>query len=347
MAKCYGNRWEVVRSIGTGGQSEVFLVKDLQDSNQKEFALKRFRNVQRISRFETEVEALLKLDHPHIIRIEDYDLDPGTPFVVMEYCRLGNLTNLSRGATSDYESAFEIFDAVCDALQYAHNHNVVHRDIKPANILRRDDGAVVVADFGICYIDDNGTRHTLTDEAVGARGFTAPELESGPGSVTSKADVYSAGKLLHWLFSGRDGVPPREDYTHSNWDLRRPDLDAITGYQRPELHHVNDLLSFMIHELPSNRRSMGNIRALAKQSKRELLGGYSPVGLSAPLLCRFCGAGKYVPLAVKDATDVGNFGLNAVGSSAWIILRCSYCSHIELFKPDSSERWSRWSSEQF
>src|SRR5262245_66381065 len=57
--------------------------------------------------------------------------------------------------------------------------------------------------FGICFIDDDGTRITLFDEAVGARRYTAPELEDGRADdVTPSADVYSLGKILYWLMAG-------------------------------------------------------------------------------------------------------------------------------------------------
>ena len=69
---------------------------------------------------------------------------------------------------------------VCEGIRHAHSHGVIHRDIKPSNIfLRNGEGPAVVGDFGICYIEKDGARLTLTDEAVGPRIFMAPEFEGG------------------------------------------------------------------------------------------------------------------------------------------------------------------------
>ena len=73
---------------------------------------------------------------------------------------------------------------------------------------------------GICFIADDGTRITLTDEAVGARRYTAPELEDGRAEdVTAAADVYSLGKVLYWLMAGR--VFDREKHRDPRFDLTK------------------------------------------------------------------------------------------------------------------------------
>ena len=76
-----------------------------------------------------------------------------------------------------------MFSEICRAVGHAHGHKptIVHRDLKPDNIfLRSNMQTPVVGDFGICFIDEDGERSTLVDEAVGARRFTAPELEDEP-----------------------------------------------------------------------------------------------------------------------------------------------------------------------
>jgi serine/threonine protein kinase len=100
--------------------------------------------------------------------------------------------------------ALELFEQICKGIAYAHSQGVIHRDIKPDNIfLRTELGPAVVGDFGICFVEQDGTRLTILDEAVGPTMFIAPELEDGRlTNITNKCDTYSSGKLLYWLLSG-------------------------------------------------------------------------------------------------------------------------------------------------
>ena len=87
---------------------------------------------------------------------------------------------------------------ICEAVDHAHRQEprIIHRDLKPDNIyLRTKNGPAVVGDFGICWIERDGTRITLTDEAVGARDYMAPEIEDGRADkVSVKSDIYSLAK---------------------------------------------------------------------------------------------------------------------------------------------------------
>jgi serine/threonine protein kinase len=85
--------------------------------------------------------------------------------------------------------------------------------MKPSNILLRADGTPVLGDFGICHLEGD-ERVTMTDKAMGARDYTAPEMESGGrrrfGGPSDKTDVYGLGKVLYWMFLGGRNVFTRE-----------------------------------------------------------------------------------------------------------------------------------------
>ena len=136
------------------------------------------QNPDRVKRYESEVAAALRLDHPNLVKHVDSDLESAKPFMVTEYYSGGHL-----GGNFDNWSTIErlqLFRAICDGVGYAHSQGIIHRDLKPDNIFLHKDGKTpVVGDFGICFISEEGERFTLTDEAVGARRFTAPELEDG------------------------------------------------------------------------------------------------------------------------------------------------------------------------
>ncbi|MFI5322988.1 MAG: protein kinase [Thermodesulfobacteriota bacterium] len=123
-----------------------------------------------------------------------------------------------------------MFQQICEGVAYAHTKGVIHRDLKPDNIfLRTRKGPVVVGDFGICYLEQDGKRITLTDEAVGPRNFIAPELEDGRLElISTKCDVYSLGKILYWLLSGGK-IFSREKHREPQFDLKSQNNDTLLG----------------------------------------------------------------------------------------------------------------------
>jgi len=344
MASEYG-KWRVIGSIGEGGQANVFLVENKEDPGPN-FALKRLKNIGRLARFEQEVEAVRKLDHPNIIRIVDSDLAAAKPYLVMEHCEGGQLPFRARSSVQEYADALEVFETICGAVAYAHDHGIVHRDIKPANILIRADGSVVVSDFGICYVDDAGTRHTVNGEIMGSRGFTAPEVEEGVVPISKKADSYSLGKLLYWMFARRPQVPPREDFRSPKWDLRGRSTGHLMGIEKPELQHINKMLAFMIAENPAERRDAANLAELAQWTRRTLGGGYTAYGRDVEMICRFCGEGGLNLVTDNNPTDVRNFGITPVAGSTWLIYTCASCGHVEMFRPDDGRMKERWGLKQ-
>lgn len=227
MAQKYG-KWIVARSLSEGGQAVTFLAYREDDPEKRQCVLKRFKNPDRVKRYESEVAAALSLDHPNLVKYVDSDLKSAKPFMVTEYYSGGPL---SRGNFDNWSTIerLQLFRAICDGVGYAHSQGIIHRDLKPDNIFLHKDGKTpVVGDFGICFISEEGTRFTLTDEAVGARRFTAPELEDGrAGQVSARSDVYSLGKILYWLFAKR--VFDREKHREPQWSLtnKQQDLSSV------------------------------------------------------------------------------------------------------------------------
>lgn len=200
----------------------------------------------------------------------------------------------------------------------------------------------VVGDFGICHVED-GERFTLTEEAVGPRGFMAPEVEEGrQAEVTLACDVYSLGKLLYWMLTGK--VVPRESYREKGRDLKGYLLDSVTGWNNIYLEHVNRLLDLMIVHDPQERRSLSNLLILLRRTIRLVEKEYNPISDSVPQLCQYCGEGVYRALPTSP-TDLTNFGLRAVASSKWRILACNNCGHIEFFRADYARQGAGWDEE--
>lgn len=175
MAKTYGNRWEIVRTAGQGGQADVFVVRDRKGEYPGEWILKRLRNGNRVERFEREIRALQNFACKRIPPIVDYSLH-GTAFLVCE--RLGgrNLCQWCETSWFSVEQALALFQQVVEAVRHAHQIGIPHRDIKPNNICVSENGSdAYLVDFGICQLVEDGLILTTTAEPLGNALFSAPE----------------------------------------------------------------------------------------------------------------------------------------------------------------------------
>jgi len=132
-------RYETLERIAAGGQGTVYRARDT--------VLDRVVAVKVINQSIEDDAA--GLDHPNITRVHDFQVEDGTPYIVMEYVPDALDRHLGGGRTIPWQRATEIASQVARGLQHAHNNGVVHRDIKPQNILLTDDGTVKVSDFGI------------------------------------------------------------------------------------------------------------------------------------------------------------------------------------------------------
>ncbi len=344
-AQVYGNRWEVINSLGEGGQAHTFLVRDKSGHNDEKFVLKRLKNHARIDRFRREVEAVRKLDHPNTIKIIDADLESEPTYLVTEHCVGGSIDKAKDPFWRDSPlSALELFQQVCEAAAYAHSHNIVHRDIKPGNVfLRSHSGPAVLGDFGLCYLQDSSERFTNTQEAVGPRLFMAPELEDGRlDDVTSRCDTYSLGKLLYWLLSPRGEVFSREKHRDPTWDLKGQNLDRLLGWNNIYMEHVNRLLDLMIVADPNQRRDVDNILILSRRTSMLVAKEYSPIAPGLPQPCTYCGQGRYNEQRLSDATYDAQNVLGTPLRGEWRILVCDTCGHVQWFRLDKASKKEEW-----
>lgn len=341
-------KWTAVRNLGGGGQGIVDVVTREGDST--EYVRKRLKNIdspERQSRFAQELRAYRELSHKNVLSLIDFDMEPAAkqrPYVVTEYCTGGSLEdgNWSRGTI---RQVLEQFLQVCDGVAHAHDRGVVHRDIKPANIFLRGDGTIAIGDFGLCLFDNVDGRVTATEEVAGSRWYCAPELGDGRlDSVRPSCDVYSMGKLLYWMLTGR--VFDREKHRHEDWRIGRADLPM------PIYELVNQLLDRMIAADPWGRyqSALAVAEAVRGVLRIDSAGGHA-IGLGIQQICSFCANGIYEwvadPFADREraSTAAANFGLKMVGNPMWMILICPTCSNVQIFRPDhaadSAKRWRR------
>jgi len=200
-----GNRYEVLEKLGGGGMAIVYKGRDTYLN--REVTIKVMRpeftsDEDFVQRFRREAQAVARLSHANIVNIHDVGQEDGTHYLVLEYVRGDNLKNIiKQKGRLEPEDAVNIAVQVCEALEHAHNNNIVHRDIKPHNILITADGKAKLTDFGIAMETTAGTI-TRTDTIMGSVHYLSPEQARGE-TATARSDIYAVGILLYEMLTGK------------------------------------------------------------------------------------------------------------------------------------------------
>jgi len=202
-------RYELGERLGFGGMSTVQLAVDRRLERQvavKLLAEHLADDSQFISRFRREALSAARLVHPNIVQVFDFGLDEasGRHYIVMEYVHGRSGAEILRDETRlGVADTLELVDGACRGLAHAHRMGVVHRDVKPGNIMRSDDGAVKLADFGIAKAMVGQTSQiTQAGSVLGTAAYLAPEQATG-AEVGPPADLYGLGVVTYQLLAGR------------------------------------------------------------------------------------------------------------------------------------------------
>ena len=197
-------RYRVEREIGRGGMAVVHLAQQLDLERAvalKELAGLHATDATATTRFVREARLGGSLNHPNIVTVHEYFEHGGLPYIAMEFLARGPLRPLV-GTLTDAQIV-GVLDGILAGLAHAEEHGIVHRDLKPENVMRTDDGAVKIADFGIATAYDELANANLTPagEFVGAPGYVSPEQVLGK-TATAASDLYSVGVIAYELFTG-------------------------------------------------------------------------------------------------------------------------------------------------
>jgi serine/threonine protein kinase len=163
-----------------------------------------------LRRFQREVKALQALQHRAIVQYFEAGLtSDNKPYVVMP---LINGTDLKVATSSMSPSqVIDVFREIAEALQHAHERDVIHRDLKPSNIIvRQTDGQPIVVDFGSAYMLDDIDSKSLTTGVVGTIGYIPSEVLADPKKRSPRQDIYACGIMLYEVFAGYK--PDSADY---------------------------------------------------------------------------------------------------------------------------------------
>jgi len=211
LAETTIGNYRLLRKIGEGGMSEVYLAVRADDEYQKRVALKIIRHdldrEEMLRRFRIERQILAGLSHPNIATLFDGGTtEDGLPFFVMEFIDGTPIDEYCQQNDLSIPRRLELFREVCSAVQFAHQNLVIHRDIKSSNILVTADGTPKLLDFGIAkLVNPDHLAGDMEFTVSGVRPMTpryaSPEQIEGR-QVGTPSDIYSLGVLLYILLTG-------------------------------------------------------------------------------------------------------------------------------------------------
>ncbi len=196
--------YRLLRLIGRGSFAEVYLGEHLHLGTQAAIKLLHAHLTGEDSeQLRREARMMARLMHPHIVRVLDFEVEDGLPFLVMEYAPNGSMRQRHpRGTTVPLEHVVSYVGQVAEALHYIHIQKLIHRDVKPENLLLGPHDEVLLTEFDLAIISQS-SRSQQTQEAAGSVIYMAPEQLKG--KPRSASDQYALGVVAYeWLC----GDPP-------------------------------------------------------------------------------------------------------------------------------------------
>jgi formylglycine-generating enzyme required for sulfatase activity len=212
-----GRRYRVDAQLGEGGMGTVFRAWDKNLSTEVVIKVPHaamLQDAEFAARFAREISSLVKLSHPHIVKISDVGEQDGLPFAVMQFLPGGSLEDRQKSDSAadakplPPESLKSWLVSIAEALDFVHSQGYIHRDVKPANILFDAHGNAYLSDFGIAKSAASGpsaaSNKTLTGSGmvIGTPEYMAPELIMGQ-TCDGRVDQYALAVTVFEMLAGR------------------------------------------------------------------------------------------------------------------------------------------------
>jgi serine/threonine protein kinase len=363
--------WEKIRPLGSGGQSDVYLVRSPDRVSERTECLRRIRTAlqggqqaeladaiasysrpeslselgakkifkiregsterQALDRLQQEF-AILKQNRPGLPRL--LDSNESERWIVTELFPNGTVEDNILRYKGKSAFALKAFLSLVNTVTQLHDDGIVHRDIKPANVFVKQDDELVLGDFGIVFVPDQPARLTRTGESVGPHDYMPPWADIGGrlDNVNGNFDVYMLGKLLWCMVSGRL-VLRREWFRQSQNDV------SVMFSDDPHAYMINTILEKCVVENEKDCVGIHDIRAMVIAFVSLIEQGGQLLQDEVPRPCHVCGHGKYRPELFGQTVPKFNMRLwNMSGGAQDInhatvrLFVCSSCGHMAFFR---------------
>ena len=263
----FHEHYELIRVVGCGGLSEVWLTRDLY--TQMEVVVKRFTGfknatAEELSCLSAEIRNVYQLQHSSLLKAHHFDVCDGVPYVVMPYCKQGNCRSLPIPWPEN--RLWRLLYDVAAGLDYLHGHGVVHCDIKPDNLLVGDDGGFLITDFGFSahadLLHDSGfvSPSNLVSKG-GTMAYMAPERYSASREVVPASDVWALGATIYEMMTGRQAFAG----TSFSGGLLQKNGEDMPAFPTEYSSQLVGCVSSMLSLDPGDRPAAADLVSLAKR----------------------------------------------------------------------------------
>ena len=197
-------RYEIVGLLGRGGMATVYLVNDLKEKKKRALKVlqERLSDPVSIKRFKREFQACSRLEHKNIVKMHALGQQANTFYYTMDYLPHPTLAEVleDEGFLSE-ERVLALVEEIASAFNHFHSRGLVHRDLKPSNLIIKENGEVVIVDFGLSR-DIEMTALTATGCIIGTPQYMSPEQIHGE-HVEAATDIWALGAITYEALSGR------------------------------------------------------------------------------------------------------------------------------------------------
>ncbi len=284
--------YSLVKELGRGGMATVWQAR--QERLSRDVAVKILHahlsgDAELRRRFLREAEAMVQLDHPHIVPVLDRGEHGERPFLVTALVGPRTLRNEMADGRLQPDRVATVAQQILSGLAHAHERGLIHRDIKPENLLITDDGKVHIADFGIAQVARSLDGHTLTqltgtNVIMGTIAYMAPEQSEARNFIDHRCDLYSVGVVCYEALVGHRPVGRFEDPSSTLqlpailaklWDTFIFSLLERNPEKRPQnaqaallfINKITELSTLYINTVDHNLLHIFNRRLISTQAE--------------------------------------------------------------------------------
>jgi serine/threonine protein kinase len=253
--------YRILSRLGAGGMGVVYEAE--QKNPDRCIALKVLRGIEaddadQVKRFQREAQIMGQLQHPYIATVfEAGQGETGEHYLAMERVEGQRLLEYLEEQPYGRSEQLLLFQRICEAIEYAHDHSVIHRDLKPSNILIDAEGRPKVLDFGLARMQDASSflsAVTRSGRILGTLPYMSPEQAQGSSEIDERSDVYSLGVILYQMLTGNLPLNFRDVPVARALQILAEDLPPPASHHAPELRGDLDTILLQALEKHASQR---------------------------------------------------------------------------------------------